>query len=367
MKKLLAIISCAALSLSLFAGCAGTTQSSQDSQSASSGSQSDSSSSASASTPAQAEYTIKLAVIPGNIAAEDSPDIMYAEVFKEQLEQGSDGRIKVDIYPSGQLGTDKETLQGVIGGNIEMTIIDLSLIGNIYEPAQALSTPGLFTSVEQCDAVINGPWGEEFCAAVEESANVKILNMNSKGFRCFTNNVRELRVPEDAKGIKFRVMENPVSIKMVEALGAIATPMAGSEMYTAMQNGIVDGQENPPINIVQDKTYEVQKYAILDEHMAGIMAYVMSEQFYNGLPDDLKAAVDEAAAAALVEAQKVITNKTADSVQKMKDEGMTVYEPTAEEKAQWHDVMYSACESYVREMVGDEVMDGLIAAVDAAS
>ena len=297
--------------------------------------------------------------------AEDSPDIMFGDVFKEYVEENSNGQIKVELYPSGQLGTAEETLQGVISGTVELSVIDASLLGNIYEPVQALSTPGLFSSTDQANEVIQGEWGQSFMNDIGENVNVKLLGMHCKGMRCFTNNVRELRTPSDAAGITFRVMENTVSIRMVEAMDAIATPMSGSEMYSALETGVVDGQENPVINIVQDLTYEVQKYLTLDEHMAGFMAYIMNVDFYNNLPDDLKAVVDEGAAQATQAALDVVVNRSEECVQELKDYGMQVYEPTAEEKAEWQQVLFDGTVDYVRSVVGDEVMDGLVAAVEA--
>ena len=354
-KKFLALGIGTAMMLSLLSGCGGDTSAESSGSGSGSG----------GGTSGEASYTIKLAYTPGNMDAEDSPDIMFGDVFKEYVEENSNGQIKVELYPSGQLGTAEETLQGVISGTVELSVIDASLLGNIYEPVQALSTPGLFSSTDQANEVIQGEWGQSFMNDIGENVNVKLLGMHCKGMRCFTNNVRELRTPSDAAGITFRVMENTVSIRMVEAMDAIATPMSGSEMYSALETGVVDGQENPVINIVQDLTYEVQKYLTLDEHMAGFMAYIMNVDFYNNLPDDLKAVVDEGAAQATQAALDVVVNRSEECVQKLKDYGMQVYEPTAEEKAEWQQVLFDGTVDYVRSVVGDEVMDGLVAAVEA--
>ena len=358
-KRFLAIGIGTALLLGMLSGCGGG-DTSKPAASAPDGSGGD------GSTPAAASYTIKVAYTPGNMAAEDSPDIMFGDVFKEYVEENSNGQIKVELYPSGQLGTAEETLQGVISGTVELSVIDASLLGNIYEPVQALSTPGLFGSTEQANEVIQGEWGQQFMSDIGDNVNVKLLGMHCKGMRCFTNNVRELKSPSDASGITFRVMENTVSIRMVEALGAIATPMSGSEMYSALETGVVDGQENPVINIVQDLTYEVQEYLTLDEHMAGFMAYIMNVDFYNSLPDDLKAVIDEGSAQAVQAALDVVVNRSEECVQELVDYGMQVYTPTAEEKEEWHQILFDGTIDYVRGVVGDEMMDGLVAAVEAA-
>lgn len=309
------------------------------------------------------QIAIKLAYTPGNIPAIDSPDIMYAEVFKTEVEKNSDNAIKVTLYPSGQLGSAAESVQGVMGGYIDMSIIDLTLLNNLYDASQVLSTPGIFNSVEECDAILAGDWGKDFVKRVKDRTRIQILNLHSKGFRNFTTSNKELRLPEDARGVTFRVMESPVSIRMVEALGAKAVPMPGSEMYVAMANGVVDGQENPVLNIIQDKTYEVQKYLVLDGHIAGIMAYIMNGRLYDSLSPELKKAVDDAAAKAMESAKKVVETKNREGVQILRDHGMSVYEPTPEEIKKWHDAIFPATQEYVRSVLGNDVVDSLLDAL----
>ncbi len=310
-------------------------------------------------------YTFKLAYTPGNLPAADSPDIMFAEVFKEYVEEHSAGAIKVELYPSGQLGSAAESVQGVVAGNIEMSIIDVTLLNNLFEESQLLSCPGMFGSVEECDAILSGPWGEAFRDKVQDKTGIRILSMHSKGFRNFTTSNKELKTVGDAKGVTFRVMESPVSIKMVEALGAKAVPMPGSEMYVAMQNGVVDGQENPILNIIQDKTYEVQKYLVLDGHIAGIMGYIINGKLYDELPDSLRQVIEDGAATAMPEAQKVVETKNSEGVQILRDYGMIVYEPTEEELSDWHQSVFEPTQAYLRETLGDGPMDELVSAIES--
>ncbi|MGB4470402.1 MAG: TRAP transporter substrate-binding protein, partial [Tepidanaerobacteraceae bacterium] len=305
----------------------------------------------------QTVYTIKLAYTPGNMEPEDSPDIMYAYTFKDYVEEKSNGAIKVELYPSGQLGSASEVIQGIIAGTVEMTIVNLSMLNTLYDKTMVLSIPGLFSSVDECNDIINGNWGKNLSDEVRSVTGIRILNMTSNGFRHFTTSNKELRTVDDAKGVTFRVMESPVYIKMVEALGAKAVPMPGSEMYVAMQNGVVDGQENPILNIIQDLTYEVQKYLVLDGHVASIMAFVMNDQFYNELPDELKKVIDEAAAKALVNAEEVIENKNNEGLEFLKEKGMIIYEPTPEELKEWHETVFGPTQELVRTLIGDEIVD----------
>jgi tripartite ATP-independent transporter DctP family solute receptor len=308
-------------------------------------------------------YNIKFAYTANAIDPNDSPDVKYAVVFKKLVEDASKGSVTVTLFPAGQLGSAAENVQGVIGGTIDMTIVNVNLLNNVYNKTMVLGIPGVFASVEECNAVINGSWGLALSDELKAKTGIRILNMGSNGFRCFTNNKHEVKTVKDAKGLTFRVMESPVSIKMVEALGAKAVPMAGSEMYVAMQNGVVDGQENPVLNILQDHTYEVQKYLVLDEHLASIMTYLINDKLYNGLPEDLRAIVKSAGAAAVKEADLVIKTKNENGVKVLESKGMKVYKPTESELADWHDVVFQPTQKYVRTQLGDATVDGLIKAV----
>jgi len=167
------------------------------------------------------------------------------------VEEKSNGQIKVAFFPAGQLGSFIEMAQSVINGDVEAAIINTIPI-NFYKDCSIFGMPGVFRTKDECNSILNKGWGKEFNKRIEDALNIKILSHYSIGFRHFTNSVRELRLPEDAKGLTFRVMESPISIKMVEVLGANAVPIASSEMYVAMQNKVVDGQENPISSIIMD-------------------------------------------------------------------------------------------------------------------
>ncbi len=314
-----------------------------------------------------ADYTIKLALTQGDVPREESAEVTWAERFEEEVEANSDGRINVDIYPSGQLGSADESITGLLNGSLEMTCVNISILNNIYPETMVLSCPALFTDEAQCDAVLDGEWGKAFFDKVASEAGVRVLSAFCNGMRCFTTSNDELTTVESAKGITFRVMQSEVCEKMVEAIGANPVPMAGSEMYTALQNGTVDGQENPPVNILNDKTYEVQKYMVMDKHIASIVTFDIAESFYSSLPEDLQQVVADAAATVTVEAAEVCANLNANGVDKLIGYGMSVYEPTAEELDAWHDAMRDPCVEFVKGQVGDEVVDGLLAAIDAAA
>jgi tripartite ATP-independent transporter DctP family solute receptor len=308
-------------------------------------------------------YTLKIAYSPSTTDPEMSPDVKYAHDFKEYVEGESDGRIQVEIYPAGQLGSAAEVVQGVSMGAVDMAVINIAMLNNICDKTMVLALPGLFASVEECNAVVNGEWGQALYDEILDLSGIRVLNSGSNGFRNFTNNVREINKMEDAAGITFRVMESPVSIKMVEAMGAKAVPMPGSEMYVAMQNGVVDGQENPILNILQDLTYEVQTYLTLDGHMASIMSYIISEDVFSSMPGDLQEIVVAGSDLAAEAANGVIERRNVEGLEELKANGMIVSVPSEEDLRVWHETILDASQSYVRDQVGDEVVDSLIAAI----
>ena len=247
-----------------------------------------------------------------------------------------------------------------------MTVINSTILNSVSPSTMMLACPAIFANEEQCDKVLAGEWGQQFWSNVAEEAGVRVIAAFCNGMRRFTTSNKELTTVESAKGVTFRVMPSAVYEKMVEAIGANPVPMPGSEMYTAMQNGTVDGQENPPINILNDRTYEVQKYLVLDRHVASVVTYTMSNTFWNSLPEDLQKVVADAAATVTPEAAVVCKTLNENGVAKLEEYGMSVYDPTEEELEAWHDAMRDPCVEYVKGQVGAEVMDALLAAIDAA-
>jgi C4-dicarboxylate-binding protein DctP len=308
-------------------------------------------------------YVIKLAYTPSTANPQESPDVMYGKVFKEYVEANAGGKLKVDIYAGGQLGSAAEMVQGVSSGAIEMAVINVNMLNNIYKPTMVLAVPGIFASVEECNAVLNGPWGASLFEGVRKASKIKVLDTGSNGFRNFTNNIREIKEMSDAKGVTFRVMESPVSIKMVEAMGARAVPMPGSEMYMAMKTKVVDGQENPVLNIIQDKTYEVQKYLTLDGHMASVMTYIINDDLFAKLPQDLQKVVVAGSRKGAEAANAVIKTRNEAGVEFLKQQGMVITQPAPEALRAWHKVIFDATQSYVREQIGNETVDTLLWAI----
>lgn len=312
---------------------------------------------------AKAEYTLRLGYISPELTPDVNNETMLVYTFRDYVQEQSNGRIEVEIYPAGQLGKFPEMIEGCMNGTVDMAIINVIPMNSFYKPSMIFGLPGVFKDMDECTAVLQSEWGLNFNEGIRQELGIKVLNHWSSGMRNFTNSVRELRVPEDAKGLTFRVMESPVSIKMVEALGAKAVPIASSEMYVAMQNHVVDGQENPISSIIQDLTYEVQDYCILDGHFTSSMMFIMNDQLFEGMDADLQQIILDGAAKGYEEAIIVLKRIEAEGIQLLEDKGMKVYVPTDEEKAEWHQIMFDATNEYVREKLGDELVDGFLEAI----
>ena len=312
---------------------------------------------------AEEQVKIKLGFTHSNPDREADDEVMYAETFKEYVEANCDS-ITVELYPGNALGSQQDTVGAVAAGTVEMTIQNSSQLNNYDINTMIFSMPGLFNSIEETNAVVDSDWAKEILEKSSEITGIRVLGNSCTGMRSFTCKGHEMRSAEDAKGLTFRIPESPIYTEMVNALSANPVPMPSSEMYVAMQNGVVDGQENPIQNVVIDKTYEVQDWYVLDNHAPTVMSYMMNNKFYEGLSDEQKAVIDAANEEATKKTRAVTEKLEASGIETLEENGMTVYVPTEEELQGWHDAYGPVCEEYMREQVGDELVDELLALVE---
>ena len=303
--------------------------------------------------------TIKLGFTHSNPDREQDDEVMYAETFKDYVEANSD-TITVELYPGNALGNQADTVGAVAAGTVEMTIQNSSQLNNYDINTMILGMPGLFASIEETNKVCDSDWAKEIFEKSKEITGIKVLGNSCTGMRSFTCKGHEIKSVEDAKGLTFRVPESAIYIEIVKAIGANPVPMASADMYVAMQNGVVDGQENPIQNVVIDKTYEVQDWYVLDNHTPTVMSYMINNKFYESLSDEQKAVIDAANAEAMAKCREVTDKLEASGIATLEENGMTVYVPTEEELQGWHDAYGPVCEEYMREQVGDELVDQLL-------
>ena len=239
----------------------------------------------------------------GHIAEPTNPYGQGGDYFAKLVAKKSNGEIEIKVFPSSQLGNQKELIEGLIYGTVDMTLTGTAELGT-FQPQMALfDMPFLFKDREHAYRALDSV-GMDIGKALEPKG-IKLLGYMENGLRHMTNNVRPIKTPEDMKGLKIRVMSNQVYIEMVKAMGASPTPMAFAELYSAMQQGTVDGQENPSAHIFTKRFFEVQKYASLTGHAYAPEPVLISMRTWNKLTDEHKAIIQEAANEAIVWQRKL--------------------------------------------------------------
>jgi tripartite ATP-independent transporter DctP family solute receptor len=230
----------------------------------------------------------------GHIGYPDSPYDLGARKFKELLEARLPGRVEVRIFGSAQLGEDKVMLEGLRLGTLEMHVP--SSVLHSVEPLFGLfDLPFLIEDREQVERIAEGPLGEKLKEALADD-DLVLLGLWENGFRMITNNVRPVTRPEDLRGIRLRTPKDPERMKMFAAFGASPTSMSFGEVFSALKQGVIDGQENPLSQIVPGRFYEAQRYLSLSRHVYSPAYPVMSREYFEALDEDLRGAILETAA-----------------------------------------------------------------------
>ncbi|WP_425258633.1 TRAP transporter substrate-binding protein [Rubrivivax sp. RP6-9] len=246
-------------------------------------------------TAAQAPTIIKLGWTTSD-GAQD-PYAVGARAFKSAVERDSRGRIEVQLFPNRALGDERQMLEGMRFGTVDAGIITNAVIAQI-EPAFSINDlPFLYATESQAHKALDGAIGQELAAKLS-SKGIVVLGFMEGGFRNMINNKRPVTTPADVKGVKYRVMQNPVFIDMFNSLGGSAVPMAWGETFTAVQQGTIDGLEIPLAVIDANKYYEVTKFLSLTNHTYSAIGLVMSKRALDKLPADLRGTVQSAARSA---------------------------------------------------------------------
>jgi tripartite ATP-independent transporter DctP family solute receptor len=226
---------------------------------------------------------------------DQSADYKCLVSFKKIVEQQTNKAITVDVYPSSQLGDDVGMMEALQLGVQEMTWPTSSPVATFVNEFKVFDLPFLFPSSGAVDYVVDGPVGKSLLNKLTVKGIIG-LGYGEMGYRNLTNNIRSVKKPEDLKGIKIRTMENPVHIAVMKALGAKPTAMPFGELYSALQQGVVDAQETPWSVTCDSKFYEVQKYASDIKYVYGPSVLMISKKFWDKLPNNMQSIVKEAAA-----------------------------------------------------------------------
>jgi C4-dicarboxylate-binding protein DctP len=286
-------------------------------------------------TYAQDQITIKFS----HVVAPDTPKGKGAEKFKELAEQYTDGRVTVEIYPNSQLYKDKEELEALQMGAVQMLAPSLAKFGPLGVPEfELFDLPMLFKDRNDLRKITEGEVGQSLMAKLDDKG-IKGLAYWDNGFKIMTANSPVI-VPDDFLGLKMRIQSSKILEAQFEALGAVPQVMAFSEVYQGLQTGVVDGTENTPSNTYTQRVNEVQSHANVSNHGYIGYAVIVNKPFWDGLPEDVRSNLEKAMAEATTYANNIAEEENTTALQAMRDAGTTEFhDMTEEERAEWFEVL----------------------------
>ena len=309
MKKVIALTLSCVLALGLVA-CGGAASSAAPAASGST-----------AAKPAGESYTLRYA----ENQPEDYPTTKAAYKFAELVKEKTDGRINIEVYAGAQLGDEKSVIEQIQLGTIDFTRVSISPLSEFNKALNVLQMPYLYTGADQMWRVLDGEIGEKYLNDME-SSNMYGLSWFDAGARNFYNSVRAVTKLEDMKGLKIRVQESSLMMGMVKALGAEPTPMAYGEVYSALQNGTIDGAENNWPSYESTSHYEVAKYFVLDEHTRVPEMQLISKATMDKLSAEDQQIIREAAKESALYERELWAQREKDSEKKVRDGGSEISE-----------------------------------------
>ena len=260
------------------------------------------------------------------------PIVVGMEKFAELVGQKSGGKMKVNMFPGGVLGGDAPNISALQGGTLEMVVMNAGILASQVKDFEVFDFPFMFASPQEADAVVDGPFGKMMLAKLD-AKGIHGLAYWELGFRQLTNSRRAVAKVEDIAGLKLRVIPNAINVDWVSALGANPTPMAFPEVYAGLEQKAIDGQENPLTVIAANKFHEVQKFITLTNHQYNPQAVIVSKKFWDGLTNDEKKILQDAAQEAAAFQRKNSRDQMATALDTLKKGGMTVTEfPPAEQQ-----------------------------------
>ncbi|MDF1606886.1 TRAP transporter substrate-binding protein [Hoeflea sp. YIM 152468] len=302
-----------------------------------------------------ADFTFTFA----HVLTEDTPNARAAVRFKEEVEAKSDGRIEINIRPAAQLGGDVEIIEQTQMGLVHISIPPTGNLANFNEKMYLFDLPFLLSDNEAMKRVLDGEVGTELLGTLG-SNNLHGIAMWGAGFRHMTNNVRPINGPDDLNGIKMRTLQAPTILSTYRAYGANPTAMAYVEVYNGLQQGVVEGQENPLANIDSMRFYEVQKYMTLTGHAYHTYAAIMNKQAWESLPEDLQTVVEEAMIVGRDAAREYTLEDEARILDAIKDQ-IEIQELSPEARAAFVEASKPIYDEF-RPKVSPELMDKALAA-----
>ena len=259
----------------------------------------------------------------------------------EDLSQRSGGKMAIDIYPSQQLGTERECLELLQIGSLDMTKVSVGVMENFAPKMKVFGLPFLFRDRQHSFNVLDGPIGKELLDEGEKFW-LKGLGYYDAGSRSFYTKDKPINSPEDLSGLKIRVMESITAMDMVRSLGGAPTPISWGELYTSLQQGVVDGAENNPPSFYLSRHYEVCKYYSLDEHTVLPDVLIIGTHIWNKLSNQEQKWLQEAVNASVIYQRKLWADAENESLEKVREAGVKIIKPNKELFSKKVDVLYEA-------------------------
>ena len=312
----------------------------------------------SASAFAQTPIVIKFSHVVSN----DTPKGKAALRFKELAEKATNGRVKIEVYPNSTLYKDKEEMEALQLGAVQMLAPSLAKFGPLgLKEFELFDLPYIFSGKDVLDAVTQGPVGKGLLKQLEPKGMIGLAYWDN-GFKVMSAN-KPLHLPSDFKGLKMRIQSSKVLDAQMRALGANPQVLAFSEVYQALQTGVVDGTENPPSNLYTQKMFEVQKYVAMSNHGYLGYAVIVNKKFWDGLPSDIRSQLDGAMKDATKYANAIAQQENDNAMDAIRKSGKTqVYDLTDKEKAEWRKALLP-----VHKQMEDRIGKELITAVNQES
>jgi C4-dicarboxylate-binding protein DctP len=293
-----------------------------------------------------------------HVVAKDTPKGKAAEKFKALAEAATKGRVKIELYPNSTLYKDKEELEALQLGAVQMLAPSLAKFGPLgVKEFELFDLPFIFNDKQALYRVTQGPIGQDMLKKLE-SKGIRGLAYWDNGFKMMTSN-RPMRVPADMKGLKLRIQSSKVLDEQMRALGANPQVMAFSEVYQAMQTGVVDGSENPPSNILTQKMHEVQKHLTVTNHGYIGYAVIVNKKFWDKLPADIRAQLEAAMKEATDYANNIAQQENDQALENIRKSGKTViYVPNDAERAEWRKALLPVHKA-MEDRIGKELIDAV--------
>lgn len=294
----------------------------------------------------------------------EHPQAIGAERFADLVAAKSGGNIKVKLFPGGTLGGDLQTVSALQGGTVEMTVLNAGLLAGQVKDFEVLDFPFLFDNAQEADAVVDSGFGNKLLMKLSEKGLIG-LGYWDLGFRNVTNSMRPIAKFEDLAGLKLRVMQTPIYIDLFKELGANPVPMPFPELYAALEQKAVDGQENPVTVIVTSKFYEVQKHITLTRHTYNPQALLVSKKFWDTLAHTEQKILQAAAREATAYQRQVSRGREAESIETLRKNGIQVTELSATELQRFRDKAKPVIEKHTQ-AVGAALVNELHAEIAKA-